>query len=88
MGILEFLASFDLITPAAGLMKDIANSPSTSFMLSPGEWSGRAVQRLLKAHSVDSWGMMNTPDGIIFFVREAQAEWAYYVMQREGVAVT
>lgn len=90
MGILKLIAGFDLITPVVGIAQGIANGPGRSFELVEGAgWSGRGVQRLLKRNGVKSWAWMSIPhrNGIIFTVRKCDADRAFRVMQRNGVAL-
>ena len=86
--ILSVGASFDWITPIASFMQDIANGPSCGFGLpADAGFSGRDVERLLKARGVKVWGLMVVDNLIIFRVRKAQARWARYLLERAKVPI-
>ncbi len=86
--ILSFGASFDWITPIASLLQDIANGPSCGFGLpADAGFSGRDVERLLRAKGVKVWGLMVVDNLIIFRVRKAQAAWAKYLLEQAKVPI-
>jgi len=82
----------DWITPTIGIIQDIANGPSETFVMAENAGhSGREVEALLKARGVKSWGWMGLPfpqDGIMFSVSKRQASWARYILSQNGVTLT
>ena len=86
--ILSFGASLDWITPIASILQDIAHGPSCGFGLpADAGFSGRDVERLLRAKGVKVWGLMVVDNLIIFRVRKAQAAWARYLLDQANVPI-
>jgi hypothetical protein len=86
--ILELGASADLIGPLLGLVQNVLNGPSHTFLV-PADcgWSGREIEVLLKQHGVKPWGRLIIHRTIIFTVRIAQASWAEELLRRKGIPV-
>jgi hypothetical protein len=87
---LNAASSFDLITPLAAFIQDVANGSPAHFGISP--YTGlrfRHIRRLLKRHGVKVWGLMLSPDAqtVMFTVHRSQARWTYYLLQREGIPI-
>jgi hypothetical protein len=88
--LLEFGSMFDWITPLLSFILDVAHGPSHTFEIPrDAGWSGRDVEGLLRQHGVKTWGLMIPAysSSILITVRQAQARWAEYVLQRYGVPV-
>lgn len=86
--ILSFGASLDWITPIASILQDIVHGPSCGFGLpADAGFSGRDVERLLRAKGVKVWGLMVVDNLIIFRVRKAQAGWARYLLEQAKVPI-
>lgn len=86
--LLEIGSAFDWISPIAGLVGDIANGPSYTFLI-PYDCgiSGREISRLLKRRGVDSWGHMVVDGSLMITVRQGQARWAQHLLDQAGVPV-
>ena len=86
--ILELGTTFDWVTPLIAFVQDIVAGPSFTFLV-PADcgWSGREIGRLLKRHGVRVWGMMIVSNTLMFSARKAQAQWAQYFLQREGIPI-
>jgi hypothetical protein len=54
-----------------------------------GDFSGTEVEMLLRQYGIRVWGReLNHAGELAFLVKQAQAEWAEYVLCRAGVALT
>lgn len=88
--LLQVGAAFDWITPTWAILKDMANGPVARFGIMANVGFDRGdIRRLLSKNGVESWGYIYNLGGdlIMLSVREHQARWANYVLQREGVPV-
>ena len=86
--LLAFGAVFDWISPLWAYIQDVLNGPSHTFLVPhDAGWSGREIERLLRQHGVHVWGLMIVDGLIMFTVRQAQARWAQYLLQRAGVPI-
>ena len=86
--LLHLMASFDLIGPILAIIQNIANGPSHTFLIPENcGWSGRQIDDLLKGHGIKTWGLMIISRKIRITVRLAQARWAQYLLDREGIPV-
>jgi len=88
--IMEIGSSFNWITPAAAFIQDILNGPCSHFGIPAlSKWDRRGIKRLLTQHGIRVWGLMYTLDmeTLMFSVPKAKAQWAYLVLQKEGVPV-
>ena len=82
------LTVFDWISPLIAEIQDIANGPSHTFLIDENiTWSGREIARMLERHGVKSWGHMIVDGYIMITVRQPQAGWAAYLLEREGLPV-
>lgn len=85
---LDFGATFDWISPLAAMIQDVTNGPHHDFYVDRyAGWSGGEIKRLLKRHGVHVWGLMFLDDLIVFSVRQAQADWAQYLLLREKIPI-
>ncbi len=87
---LKVASAFDWITPSVAFLQDFLNGPVSDFGIPANAgWSSWDIKRLLKKHGVRVWGLMlNTSgDTLMFTVGKAQAKWAYYLLEREGVPI-
>ena len=84
--LLEIGSWFDWISPVAAQIQDIANGPSHTFLIPEGSgWSGRDIDGMLRDHGVKTWGMMIVNHTLMLTVRDKQARWADYLLQRSAV---
>ena len=86
--LLEFGTVFDWISPLIAEVQDVTNGPAHTFLI-PEDcgWSGRAVERLLKDQGIKTWGLMIADHMILITVRQAQARWAQYLLDRERIPI-
>lgn len=83
-------SAFDWITPAVAYLEDFFNGPVSDFGIPANAgWGTRDIKQFLKKYGVRAWGLMLNLNGdtIMFTVSKAQAKWAYYLLQREGVPI-
>jgi len=84
--LLEIGSCFDWISPALAQVQDITNGPSHTFLIPQASgWSGREISRMLREHGVKHWGMMIVNHTLMLTVRQKQARWADYLLQRSGI---
>ncbi len=88
--LLELGSALDWISPIVSTVQDIVNGPSHTFQIPRAcGWSGQDLERLLRQHGIKVWGLMIPAfsDTLLVTVRQAQARWAAYVLERHGVPV-
>jgi hypothetical protein len=86
--LLEIGSMFDGISPTVAFIQDILNGPSHTFLIPEAcGWSGRQIERLLKGNGIRVWGLMIVNRTIMLTVRQAQARWAQYLLDRDGIPV-
>lgn len=79
-------ANFDWISPLLAFLQDFKEGPSAGFRVPVAAgWSGAQIKDLLKEWGIRTWGWMIVNDIILFDVRDAQAEYAQYILERFGV---
>lgn len=86
--LLHLIASFDLISPVLAVIQNVANGPSHTFLI-PEDcgWSGRRIEHLLRSHGVKTWGLMIINRMLRITVRQPQARWAQYLLERERIPI-
>jgi hypothetical protein len=85
-GLIKFGACFDWISPLLAIAQNMANGPSETLMIPQAcGWSGGEIARLLRRHGVHTWGHMAVNDTLMMSVRQSQARWARYLLQRAGL---
>jgi len=84
--LLEIGSSFDWISPIAAYVGDIACGPGHTLMI-PVDcgWSGFAIERYLHRYGIRTWGGMIVNRTIMLTVPLSQAEFAEYLLLREGL---
>ena len=76
------------ISPLSGIIQDFTNGPYNRFYIDRyAGWSANGIKRLLRKFGINVWGTMIADDMIIFTVRQAQASWTQYILQREGIPI-
>lgn len=97
--VFEFLSIFDWITPTIGFVQDIVNDPtplqsnSWTFFVPYNQalgngWNPANIERMLKQHGIKTWGGQLTNGEYFFSVKLNQAQWAEYLLQRNGIPLT
>ena len=84
---LEAGASFDWISPLAGILGDIMNGPSHTFLIpyDSSPLSGREIAWMLGKRGVKTWGLMVVSGTLMVSVRLNQARWAQHLLEQSGV---
>jgi hypothetical protein len=86
--VLEFGSYLDWLTPLVAFVKDWINRPSHTFLIPENcGWSALDVQRVLRRHGIRTWGLMIVKSSILISMRLAQAHWAQYLLEREGIPI-
>lgn len=86
--VLNIACAFDWISPALAFAQDFLNGPVADFGVPANAgWSRRDIKRLLSRYGVRVWGLIFSRGVLMFTVPKAQARWAYYLLEREGVPV-
>jgi hypothetical protein len=86
--LLSIGSTLDFISPIRAIIQDLTNGPHHRFYIDRyAGWSVNGIKRLLKDYGVQVWGDMIADDMIIFTVRQAQARWTQYLLQREGISI-
>jgi hypothetical protein len=68
--------------------QDWANGRSHTFLVERScPYSGQEIENLLTTHGIRVWGKMIVFGEIMLTVRRAQAKWAQYLLEREGVPI-
>ncbi len=94
----EFFSIFDWITPLKGLWEDIINDPTLlqsntwTFFIPYNQalkngWNCRDIEKLMKDYGIKTWGSQITCGELFFSVKLEQAQWAEYLLLREGVPI-
>ena len=86
--LLQAGATLDWLSPTAAVIQSAINGPGHTFLI-PRDCglSGQAIVQMLKEHGIRVWGEMVVCDTIMFTVRQAQARWAEYLLQRAGLPI-
>ena len=80
-------ATADWLTPLWSVILDWYYQPAASFSMPWGEtYSSHEVQKMLKSKGIRSWGYLAVNDTVLFSVREPQADYTEYWLQRKGIA--
>jgi len=88
--LLNIGCAFNWITPAAAFAQDFCNGPVSDFGIPANAgWDRGDIKQLLTRHGVHVWGLMYNLDGdmLMFTVKNPQAWWTHYLLQREGVPI-
>jgi hypothetical protein len=81
--VLEILSNADLISPTIALFKNARNGPSVQFSV-PFDvgWSAVQIEEMLKSKGIIVWGVGVQGDDITFTVRQTQARYTAYWLNR------
>jgi len=83
---LKIGSTFDWITPTLAFVQDICNGPSVQIACPRDQgWSANQIKQMLTHVGVKVWGLMVVGDKITFTVRSAQARYALYWLERNGL---
>jgi hypothetical protein len=79
-------ASWDWVTPVIAFVQDWWYRPSTGFNMPYGHsYSAWEIKRFLKSKGIRVWGTLVVGDTITIRVREAQALYTEYWLQKMGI---
>jgi len=85
MSILEFLGNFDWISPLIALGETAVYGRGWAFFLGlDSGWTGAQCEKILKSKGVKVYGKCIAKGDAFFQVPTEQAEWAEYLLLREG----
>jgi hypothetical protein len=74
------------LDPLTAGLQDVLEGPNhTFFVPATSGWSGLEIERLLARYGVRIWGRQIVKGEIMLTVREPQARWAQYLLDRNGV---
>lgn len=78
---------FDWISPLVAEIQDVYYGPHKTFLI-PHKCgrSGRSIVEHLRRHGITTWGHMIVNDRIMISVKNAQVDWAKYLLAREGIS--
>ena len=86
--LLKVIAAFDYITPMATVAQNVAHGPSHTFLIPEGQGiSGGNCARMLRKKGIKTWGHMVVNGCYMLTVKQAQAEYASYLLSSAGVQV-
>jgi hypothetical protein len=76
----------DWISPLLATVQDLIEGPKRTFLIPYAiDWSGEQIVTWLHGFGVRTWGHMIVDQRIMFTVREAQAEWATWLLEQVGI---
>lgn len=79
-------AAFDWITPLITVIQDFRNRPSVGYSVPvDAGWSAYMISDLLHDYGVKHWGLHIYDTMIIFRLRVAQAPFAQYLFEQNGI---
>lgn len=96
--IIQFFASFDVITPAIGLVQDIINDPTLmgknswtffipySSSLGNG-WNAADIDKLMKTRGIKTWGTQITNGDLFFSVSRDEAKTAEFILSANNIPI-
>jgi len=86
MGFIEFLAKLDWVEPLTVLLHTLEGTRQRKITIDRFcGFSGQEVEDMLNSYGVTLWGRGFTEDTLTFHVKEAQADWAMYLLTRNGI---
>jgi hypothetical protein len=86
--LLEVGTCFDWISPVLAAVQGIANGPGHTFLFADDcGWSGSEVAGYLEDHGVKTWGHMVVDHTVMITVKETQARWSQYLLDRAGITL-
>ena len=88
--LLDIGCAFDWITPTVAFVQDFFRGPVSDFGIPPhAGWGCSDIQHLLNRNGVRVWGLMYNVSGdiLMFTVPKTQANWAYDLLQQEGIPI-
>jgi hypothetical protein len=81
-----FAEIFDWISPTLAIAGDLVYGPSYTFLIPENcGRSGRSVAGMLRRHGIKTWGHMIVKGHIMISVKQQQARWSQYLLDREGI---
>lgn len=84
--ILQYGTTFDWLSPLLSIAGDLANGGGYTFLI-PQDcgWTGREIASLLRRNGIKTWGHMIVNGTFMISVRQPQAGYARYLLQRAGL---
>jgi hypothetical protein len=95
----EVLSIFDWVTPTIGLTETFVHDPtplqsnSWTFFIpyntaQRSGWNERGIRAILDQNGISSWGSQITNGELFFSVGLDQAQWAEYLLLKQGVPIS
>ena len=83
---LSFGAGFDWITPIWTFIQDYRRRPAVHYDI-PADcgWHIHAIRDMLQESGIRLWGLALYQDTFVFSVRQAQARYTQYLLERSGI---
>ena len=87
--ILEVGASFDFLSPLAGIVGDAVHGPSHTFLIPHDSCplSGREVELLLRRRGIKTWGLLVVDGTLMVSVKAKDAGRAQAMLKGAGVPI-
>lgn len=84
--VLSVGAGFDWISPLWKLILDYRRRPSVGYSI-PADcgWQSYAIQDILCNSGIKLWGLALYQETFVFSVREAQAQYTQYLLEKSGI---
>jgi hypothetical protein len=78
----------DGASPLVAPLRNVVEGPSHRFAVhADAGWSGRDIEALLASYGVTLWDKLALGNRISFSVRQAQAQWTQYLLERQGLTL-
>jgi hypothetical protein len=78
----------DGASPLVAPLRSVVEGPCHRFAVhADAGWSGRDIETLLASYGVTLWDKSALGNRICFTVRQAQAQWTQYLLEREGLTI-
>ena len=82
--VLSFGSAFDWIGPTITLIQDWVNRPTRNFASTNTDYA-YYIENALAKKGITVWGMAMYGDEIVWSTREAQAKFAIWILNEEGI---
>ena len=78
----------DGTSPLVAPLRNVVEGPSHRFAVhADAGWSGRDIETLLASYGVTIWDKLALGNRMCLTVRQAQAQWTQYLLERQGLTI-
>lgn len=78
----------DGASPLVAPLRNVVEGPSHRFAVhADAGWSGHDIETLLASYGVTLWDKLALGNRVCFTVRQAQAQWTQYLLERQGLTI-